>query len=37
METYFETQMRNCVNEFYELYNENNYISKKRFDDFIDK
>ena len=37
MQSYFIEQMNNCVNEFYFLYNKDEYISKKKYEKFLDK
>jgi hypothetical protein len=37
MGTYFEEQMKNCIDDFYKFYNLDEYISKKKYETFIDK
>jgi DNA helicase-4 len=37
MGQYFIEQMSNCLNSFYDLYNRDEYISKRRYDAFLDK
>ena len=34
---YFITQIKNCIDEFYEFYFADIYISKKMYDKFLDK
>ncbi len=37
MSKYFLEQMNNCVNEFYKIYNIDEYISKNKYEKFIDR
>ena len=37
MKSYLETNIQNCIKEFNLLFNQDNYISKKVFDKFLDK
>lgn len=37
VDNFFSIQMNNCINEFYKFYNQDNYISKKSYDLFLDK
>lgn len=37
MGQYFIEQMSNCLNAFYELYNRDEYLSKRKYEKFLDK
>ena len=37
MGQYYMEQMNNCLNGFYILYNEDEYISKRKYEAFLDK
>ena len=37
MGQYYMEQMNNCLNDFYILYNEDEYISKRKYEAFLDK
>lgn len=37
MNDFYSIELNNCINEFISFYNQDNYISKKRLDDFLDK
>lgn len=36
MNNYFSVEVKKCVDEFYKLYLDDNYLSKKKYDNFLD-